>query len=242
MMQEALKYPVFCELIAQKKYLRPKTDKQAAATLLQTNRLIRPGSFYYSKAIGGKTGYHAKAKKNYVGAARFEGRTLIVVLLGYQDRKDLFQDAIKLFDSAFNQPKVQRTFLKEGKQAFTQEIPKASYPLQTYLKDPLQADYYPAEDPEAKCLLYWSIPSLPIQKDQEVGHLHLVAKNGEVIKQVPLLALNTVTYAWPYNWLAAIEHFFGHLSWIWVTLIGMFLFGILFFIWFSSPEEPVAKD
>lgn len=235
--KEALKQPVFCELIGQKKYLRPKTNKQAATTLLQTNRLIRPGSFYYSKAIGGKTGYHAKAKKTYIGVARSEERTLIVVLLGYQERNTIFQDAIKLFDAAFNQPKIQRTFLKEGRQSFAHNLPKAACPLQTHLKEPLKLDYYLAEDPEAKCLLYWMIPPLPIQKDQQVGELHLIAKNGSLIKKASLLALGDVSYAWPYSWMANIEGFFGQLSWLWVSLISLFMFGLLFFIWKTSPKE-----
>lgn len=106
MTREALKDPVFCEIVSQTRFLRPKTNKQAATTLLQTNRLLRPGKFHYAKAIGVKIGYHTKAKKTFIGAARADGRTLIVVLMGYKDRNAIFEDAIKLFEAAFNQPKV----------------------------------------------------------------------------------------------------------------------------------------
>lgn len=228
--REALKSPVFCEIVNQTRFLRPKTNKQAAATFLQTNRLLRPGKFYYSKAIGIKTGYHAKAKKTFIGAARSDGRTLIAVLLGYQDRNAIFEDAKKLFEAAFNQPKVQRIFLKAGPQNFKQDLPKANQPLQTYLKESLTLDYYPAEDPQVKCLLYWTPLSLPILKDQKVGELHLVSAKGEIVKQVPLLSLQEVGLSWPYNWLAVIS---SH-SWLLVVAVGLFAVALSAMFWRKS--------
>jgi D-alanyl-D-alanine carboxypeptidase (penicillin-binding protein 5/6) len=203
--REALKYPIFCEIVSQTRFLRPKTNKQPATTLLQTNRLLKPGKFYYAKAIGIKTGYHAKAKKTFIGAAQVEGRTLIAVLLGYQDRNAIFEDAIKLFEAAFNQPKVQRVFLKAGPQVFKLELPRARNSLSTYLSESLSLEYYPAEDPQAKCLLYWKPLSLPILKNQQVGELQLVSAKGIILKQIPLLAAEEVNWAWPYQWLIALS-------------------------------------
>lgn len=218
--REALKNPIFRDIVAQTRFMRPKTNKQAATTLLQTNRLIRPGKFYYSKAIGVKTGSHAKAKKTFIGAAESDGRTLIVVLLGYQDRDAIFQDAIHLFDAAFNQPKIQRVYLKEGPQTFTQNIPKATQPLQTYLSEPLSLDYYPAEDPKVKCLLYWDPVTLPISKGKKVGELKLVDAQGEVLKNASLLAADNVRLAWPYRWWA-------HLPSLWWTVVGLLGIGLI---------------
>lgn len=227
MTQEALKNPVFCDIVSQPRFLRPKTNKQAATTLLQTNRLLRPGKFYYSKAIGIKTGYHAKAKKNFVGAAQSNGRTLIVVLLGYQDRNAIFDDAIKLFEAAFNQPKVQRIFVKAGLQNFTLELPKANGLIQTYLAEPLTLEYYSAEDPQVKCLLYWRQPlSLPILKDQPVGDLRLVSAEGQVLQEIPLLAVQEVKLAWPYNWSADLSFF----PWLFISAGGLLMGIIVFFL------------
>lgn len=213
--KEALKYPLFCEAVAQTRFIRPKTNKQSATTLLQTNRLLRPGKHYYAKAIGVKTGYHAKAKKTLIAAAQSEGRTLIIVLLGYPDRQAIFGDAIKLFEMAFNQPKVQRIFFNAGPQTFTTVIPRAT-PLQTYFSDPLTLDYYPAEDPQAKCLLYWHTLEPPILKHQQVGELQLVSASGNVLKKVPLLAAEEVRLRWPYSWLKALSFF----PWLWI-LVGV---------------------
>lgn len=234
--REALKYPVFCDIVSQTRFIRPKTNKQAATTFLQTNRLIRPGKFYYAKAIGIKTGYHAKAKKTLIGAARVDGRTLIVVLLGYQERNAIFEDAVKLFEAAFNQPKVQRIFLKGGAQNFRLDLPKAKRTLQTYLPDALALEYYPAEDPQAKCLLYWQSLSLPILKDQQVGELQLVAGDGTILKRAPLRALEEVELAWPYNWGAALLALPGWL------LSGIGVVGILIVISILFAIQKIQRD
>ena len=119
MTAEALKNPVFCEIVSKPRFIRPKTNKQEATALLQSNRLLRPGKYYYSKAIGVKTGYHSKAKSTFVAASKWEGRTLIAVLMGYKERGEMFEDAIQLFEKAFNQPRVQRRYLKAGPQTFS---------------------------------------------------------------------------------------------------------------------------
>lgn len=225
--REALKNLDFCEIVSQARFLRPKTNKQSAKTFLQTNRLLRPGKFYYSKAIGVKTGYHRQAQRNFIGAARVEERTLIVVLLGYQDSNAMFEDAIKLFEAAFNQPKVQRLFFKEGPQNFTLDLPKARDPICTYLPESVGLEYYPAEDPQVKGLLYWHPVSLPILKGQQVGEIQLVSAKGEVLKRSPLLAAKQVGLAWPYNWLAIFPSSF----WGLFSLIG--LVGALILIIFS---------
>ena len=212
---EALKHPLFCDIVLQPRFIRPKTNKQAAITLLQTNRLVRPGKFYYPKAIGIKTGYHAKAKKNLVAAARMEDRTLVAVFLGYSDSSTLFEEAIQLFEMAFNQPKVQRTFLKAGSQRFTLDLPKGEAPLHTYLQEALTLEYYPAEEPQAKCLLYWRTLALPIVKDQPVADLRLIGAEGQVLAEAPLLATEAVGLAWPYNWIDAL----ASLSWGWWTFV-----------------------
>ena len=232
MTREALKYPIFCDIVSQTRFIRPKTNKQAATTILQTNRLIRPGKLYYPKAIGVKTGYHAKAKKTLIGAARVDGRTLIVVLLGYQDRNALYEDAIKLFETAFNQPKVQRVFLKSGLQNFQLELPRAHRPVQAYLSESLSLDYYPAEDPRVKGFLYWQPLSLPVLKDQHVGEVQLIGEDGFILKQVPLRAAEEVKLVFPYSWLAVLSS----LHWLLIAggVIMIIVIAIVSILWKRS--------
>ena len=85
--------------------------------------------------------------------------------------------------------------------------------MHTYLSEALTLDFYPAEDPQAKCLLYWNTLSLPIAKDQKVGELHLVSSEGAILKNVPLLATEVIHYAWPYSWL--------QMSWMMILFAGI---------------------
>ncbi len=190
--REALKYPTFRQIVSQDRFIRPKTNKQTASTFLQTNRLLRTGKYFYRRAIGIKTGWHSAAKNNLIAAAQENDRMLIVVLMGYKDRGELFEDAIRLFDIAFNQPRVQRHFLKAGLQPFVLDLPGGQELLKTHLTDPLTLEYYPAEEPNAKCLLQWDSLALPIEKDQQVGQLQLVVPSGKILKTAPLLAVERV--------------------------------------------------
>lgn len=199
--KEALKNPNFREIVSTVRFTRPKTNKQEPVTLLQTNRLLRPGPFNYPKAIGVKTGHHSKAQQTFVAAAQqADGRTLIAVLLHCKERNQILRDTIKLFEAAFNQPKVNRIYLKAGIQTFQSQIPGAHKALQTYTKENLNLEFYPAEDPNAKCFIFWKELYLPIQKGDPVGVLKLTDSDGKVLKQVTLYAGDDVKMTWA-HWM-----------------------------------------
>lgn len=226
--REALKHPVFCEIVSQTRFMRPKTNKQPATTLLQGNRLLRPGKYYYAKAIGVKTGYVAKAKHTFIAAARSQNRTLIAVLLGYKERNQMFLEAVKLFEAAFNQPKVHHVYLKAGLQKFSLPMIKAKKPLETYLAEDLSFDYYPAENPGAKCLLYWESLEFPIRENQKVGEVRLVSVDGTVLKINPLFAKEDVTLKWPHSWISGIKVLgHQHPALLWTALIAACLVVII---------------
>lgn len=191
--REALKNPIFREIVATVRYTRPKTNKQEASTLIQTNHLLRNGPYSYPKAIGVKTGYYSLAGHNLVAAAKDGDRTLIAVLLK-GERKETFRDAKKLFEAAFSQPKVQRTLLRKGPQKFVMELPGAQKPIKSYTKEDTALQYYPAEEPEIKCLLVWDQNvQLPVAKDQLLGELVLKFGDGQTFQSVPLYAVEDVT-------------------------------------------------
>lgn len=204
MTKEALKDDLFREIVSQPRFFRPKTNLQKATTYLQGNLLLRPGKYYYPKAIGVKTGYHSNARHNFVGAATLDGRTLIVVLLKNQERKKMFEDAIKLFDAAFNQPKVQQTFFSKGEQTFALNFPKGDSVLHSYLKNDVTYEYVPAENPQIKTLLVWDALRLPIQQDQQVGEIQLLYE-GQLLEKKPLFASHAVQFRWPYSWLGTLQ-------------------------------------
>ncbi len=144
-----------------------------------------------------KTGHHSKALHNFVAAARQpDGRTLIAVLFHCKERNQMLSDTIKLFEAAFNQPKVNRIYLKAGPQKFQSAISGGDKPLQTYTKENLNFEFYPAEDPNAKCYISWKKLPLPINKDDVVGDLRLTDSHGKVLKQVSLYAVDGVKATW----------------------------------------------
>jgi len=202
--REALKNATFRQIVSSVRYTRPKTNKQEPATLIQSNRLLRSGKYYYQKAIGVKTGYTSIALSTFVGAAKHNERTLICVLLKTKEREDMFKDCIKMFETAFNQPKVQRTLLKTGPQKFTLEVKGAVSPVKTYIQNNVFIDYYPAEEPKLKCFLTWDVVAPPIKKDQRVGELTIKNNEGQALQKVPLFAQEEVPSTWIY-WL---QHLF----------------------------------
>jgi D-alanyl-D-alanine carboxypeptidase (penicillin-binding protein 5/6) len=184
--REALKNPKFREIVAKVKYTRPKTNKQEKTVMVQSNRLLRSGKNHYAKAIGVKTGGSSMAQNTFVAAAQQDGRTLIAVLLRVQERNDMFEEAKNLFEAAFNQQKVVRTFIRSGPQSFILDLAEGNGIVKTCCQEDLSLEYYPAEDPKVKGYVVWDSLNLPIAKDQHVGEVRLVAATGDVVKSVPL--------------------------------------------------------
>ncbi len=193
----AIKDPLFCEIVSTVRYTRPKTNKQEPTVLMQTNRLLRSGPYFYPKAIGIKTGYYSTAGSTLVAAARDGDRTLIAVLLKVQDRKDIFLDSKKMFEAAFNQPMVERILVKQGPHKFELNLPGAVRPIHTLTTEDLALAYYPAEEPKVKCLLYWDKEvQLPVSKMQSVGEIALQLENGQVLAKTTLYAQDDVKATW----------------------------------------------
>jgi len=204
--REALKDPMFQKIVSTVRYTRPKTNMQKETPIIQMNALLRKGKHYYRDAIGVKTGYHSNAMNTLVAAAKRGDRTLIAVLLKEKERKLGFQDAIKLFDAAFELPKVRRTFLRAGKQRVALKLPDAAKPVRVYIPEDLYVEYYKGEEPKVKCLLSWDEVSVPIEKGQRLGQYTLKREDGAVIKTVPIYARESVSSGW---WARAREFFIG---------------------------------
>lgn len=195
--RKALKNPGFREIISTVRYTRPKTNKQEPSTLIQTNRLLRPGVYHYPKAFGVKTGYYSLAGSNLVAAAKDGDRTLIAVLLKTDERKDVFLDSKKMFEAAFNQPKVKRTLMRKGPLKFAMELPGALKAIECYMNEDVDVEYYPAEEPSITCMVAWDVDlEPPVLKDQWLGVLTFFREGDVVHKEVPLYAKEDVSNTW----------------------------------------------
>ena len=180
--KEAMKKPLFREIVKTIHYTRPETNKQPATTLVQSNRLLRRGSFFYPKAVGVKTGYHSKAGYTLVGAAEQDGRLLIAVVLGCTEMNKRFKDVIALFEAAFAEKKVSRTLFSKQYDTFTIQVTGSKSPLIATLSEDLKMDYFPSEEPIFKAFLKWNQMSLPIKEGQVVGEIQLKTDQGTILK------------------------------------------------------------
>ncbi len=191
MTKEALLQPAFCELVSALSYMRPRTNKQGAAEIKQSNRLLLDGPFRYPKAIGIKTGWHSAGKNCLVAAAKHEGRTLIATILGSENRTDRYADAIRLFEAAFAQSlQMRRLFGLEH--VFARILPQAKTRLLAGLKQAITLSFFPAEEPLCRAFVSWNPPVLPIAKGQVVGEVQIVDERGRVIAREDLVAKEEV--------------------------------------------------
>lgn len=112
--QAALKSENFKQIVNTSEYELPATNLSEARTLKTTNQLIYRNSnnpFYYSRAMGIKTGYTSAAGRCVISAAKDDGMYFLAVVCGaetsIQENGDLlmenFPECIRLFDYGFDQ-------------------------------------------------------------------------------------------------------------------------------------------
>lgn len=205
MRHKGLTNKLFCTIMAQSRFVRPKTNKQESVTLAASNKLIVKGhKHYYAKAIGGKTGYIGIAQHNFIAVAKEGDRILIAVMLKCKNRDDLFADAKALFEAAFAEKQIQRCLVKAGPQKFTLQLEGASQPLTTYCTEEIVEHFYPAEEVAVKGLLNWRDLTLPIKEGQIVGELAIVtADSNKALHTVTLYASTPVEATWG-HWLKSL--------------------------------------
>ncbi|MGE5195715.1 MAG: D-alanyl-D-alanine carboxypeptidase family protein [Anaerolineae bacterium] len=188
----ALQIPFFREIVKTTKYPRTFSGGQTAKEITAHNSLLRPGKYFYPKAIGVKTGHTAKAGYPIVAAAEHQGRTLIVVLLGCKSIHERYEDAIALFDAAFAQKIVKRTLFAQDRDRYTLKLKESKIPVEAVLKENVTLSYYPAEEPDFKAYLHWHDVKLPIAKGDLIGEIQLKTSQGDILKTGPLFASNSV--------------------------------------------------
>lgn len=190
--QEAMKEPLFREMVKMTRFKRPDTNKQASVYLQQTNRLmIKSSPYYYPHAVGVKTGTHRRAGSCLTAQAEKNGRSLIAVTLQAEKGGERYEDVKKLFEAAFQEKQVMRTLIPAGTQPFSRKFEGGDQPLTTFIQDALTLTFYPSEEPEMRCQLAWKNLSLPIEKGEVVGELLLYADNV-LMQKATLFASNDV--------------------------------------------------
>lgn len=190
--KEVLKNKVALEISSTKDYERPETNKQSARSIQNTNKFLQPGKFFYSKSVAAKNGYHMNAGHTFAGAAEYENRTLIAVLMGCQDSNERYRDAIRLFETAFAETKETRLLFNKEENFFTRDMKQGKHPMQASLIEDVLISYYPAEEPNICIELNWEDLPLPIQEGTWVGELNILDEHHQILEKAPLYATREV--------------------------------------------------
>jgi len=188
----AMKNTFFREVVKSKQYLRPQTNKQPESLFSQNNALVKPGRFFYPKAIGIKTGYTLSGGYSIVAAAEDPQRKLIAVLLSCEKVEQRYKDAIALFEAGFNEKKVSRTLFSKGFDLFTYPVEGGKNPLQAYLSQDIVLDYFPSEEPIFKTEVFWQTLALPIHTGQQVAEMRIVSAGNKILSRAPMFAVKGV--------------------------------------------------
>lgn len=207
MTKKALQIPEFAKIVKTVTYSREDTNKQKSSIITQTNRIIKPGPFFYDKAYGVKTGYTSNAGYNLVAAARNDDRNLIAVLLGSKISENRYKDAISLFEEAFKEQKINQKIYAKGADIFKKQLAHAKDILKASLKKDLDVSYYPSEPIEITTSIRWFDKPFPIQPDSCVGVLEVLDKNScYVLQRAELYAQNYVDATSSYKMMQSLSY------------------------------------
>ncbi len=182
----ALKSPELMEIVGQKVYEAAPTKFHEGRLIKRKNRLlIEGGEFYYPKATGLKTGYFSDAGYCLSATASDGKRTLIAILLNTPTTKDRYRDAIKLFEKAFAEEKVERLLFNREEKIFQKRE------LIAELERDVVLSYYPSEESDFEVDVVWETLALPIKKGERVGELKIIDALGNVVAKEALIATET---------------------------------------------------
>jgi serine-type D-Ala-D-Ala carboxypeptidase (penicillin-binding protein 5/6) len=238
--REALRNPLFREVAKTTQYTRPQTNKQPESTLYQHNALVKPGQFFYPKAIGIKTGYTLSGGYTMVAAAEDPQRKLIAVILGCEKIEQRYKDAIALFEAGFNEKKVSRTLFSKGFDLFAYQVEGGKIPLQAYLSQDIILDYFPSEEPLFKVAVLWQVPAPPILTGQKVAEMQVLSQENQLLSSAPLFAVRAVEPTFRYQvylaWQKIKKGVWDNVALV-MTVIGTFILASTFYYSRSSRKK-----
>jgi D-alanyl-D-alanine carboxypeptidase (penicillin-binding protein 5/6) len=193
--RQGMRLPLFRQIVGSKSYTKGRTNKQQPVLWQQTNKLLLPGPAFCEQATGVKTGYLSEAKHCLVASGENKDRSLIVVLLGCQDRKQMFQVAKKLLERFLSEEKVRRVVVEEGPLQLNREIEGQPEALPLAAPRSSAVAFYPSEEPPIRAVVEWNELTFPVEEGQEVGMLRVLVDEQEV-DRVPLLASEHRDLTW----------------------------------------------
>ncbi|MBS0620301.1 MAG: D-alanyl-D-alanine carboxypeptidase [Verrucomicrobia bacterium] len=191
-MRRAIGHPLFRDIVQTREFPRHETNKQPEGVLTSHNALIKPGKFFYPKALGGKTGYTVSSGYTLVAAAEDPQRQCVAVVFGCQSREQCYRDIITLFDAAFEEKRAVRTLFSKGFDDFVCAVPGGNRPLKGALAEDLLLEYYPSEEPDFTPVIHWDSLTLPVHIGDRVGEVEILSQEKIRLASQPLYAVQSV--------------------------------------------------
>lgn len=196
--KHAMTIPEFREIVATPRYKMGPTNKYPMDRhFVNSNKLIRKTDYYYSDAIGIKTGYTTKAGHTLIAGAKRGGIELICVTMDgkiVDNKLQPYTDSIKLFNYVFDNYSKQIITFKDQ--------PVTEVPI-IYAKDistlPLIAnkevsllgkDKNSLPKYTKRVSIHQNIKA-PISKGQELGSIEYIL-NGKTFDKVKLISPKNV--------------------------------------------------
>lgn len=221
--REGMKIPLFRKIVGSASYTKGKTNKQPAVTWQQTNKLLVAGPHRYDRASGVKTGYHSQAKHCLVASGETADRSLIVVMLQSQDRKQMFYTAKKLLERYLSEQKTSRVVVEQGVVQLRREIEGQEVPLTLSASRECSVSFFPSEEPVIRAVVDWEDLRYPVERGQQVGTLRVMVDEQEA-DRVPLLACEHREMTWRQRLICAQIFLRDHRGGV---LVGAFMFAII---------------
>lgn len=193
--KEAMKNPLFRDLVSTMVQIRPKTNKSEERSFYQPNRLLKEGDLFYPNATGIKTGYTKDAGYCLVASAEDKNRSLIAVILGSPSSVERYADVIELFNQAFDEEQKNKKIFDAKETRFKFHHPKACSGLDLYLESDVIANFYPSTKPVFKTEIQYEKAEPPFLKGQKLANVALFM-DDEKIGEYPLYAMKDVDLTW----------------------------------------------
>lgn len=202
MAREAMKFPVFREIVGKKVVPLPDTNLRKSNQwdnwhIESTNKLLNSTSQYYERVTGIKTGYTGKAGRCLVfSAINSEGLELVGVILGTETYDILFKESQELLEYGYKNFKYQ-TLASTGEYFGRYEVVDAVDNIPVDIQISGEVTHLLPVSPEKLQQTVTTKETLdipfvaPISKGQVLG-TKTWYYNGEEIGTVQLIAMNDI--------------------------------------------------
>lgn len=198
-LKRAIGHKEIREVLSTAEYVIPKTNLSSQREIKNSNKLIRKESkHYYPAVVGGKTGYHWRAKRNIALYADNNKRSIIVVLNKAESVDSIFDDCKKALTTVFEEKIKNRVLFNAAESVFTNIYSWANKELLASLKDDVILHYYPSEEEEVEAKVNWREIGDPIHAGDVVATLDVYNKEGVPIMQRNIYANISVGHKFVY--------------------------------------------